>query len=644
MQLETKSLETKDGASAREIKEAFADFRLAFEAFKEANDGRLAELEKRGGDVVSEEKVDRINRALDEQKKALDELTLSAARPLMGETKAMPDRATRERKAAFDRYMRKGDVSGFSSLEVKALSEGSNPDGGYVVPLEIGETIDRILAKASPIRAIASVQQIGSSVYRKPITSVAAASGWTGETGAVSQTATPTISAIDFPAMELYAMPAATQPLLDDAQVDIEQWLAGEVQIVFAEQEGAAFVSGDGSNKPTGFLHYTAVADASWSWGQCRLHRQRRGRRLRVVQSVRRADQPGLRPQAGLSRQWHLGDEPQDRERRAQVQGHDRQLHLAARCRGGPAGEPLGLSGDGSRGHAGHRVEFVFDCLRRFRARLPHRRPRRHPHPARSVQRQAVHPVLHHQARRRRSAELRGDQADEVRGVVKLDCHPRRARSAREGDPGGLTGTGTVRFTWVPFPSLRSAGDDSFICGTITMPLELVTAPALEPVTLDEAKAHLKIDVSDDDALITTLIAAARARAEWHTGRAFVTQGWRLWLDAWPCEPVEIPLPPLQSVSAVTVYARDDSAAVLDASAYQIAANRIAFKTAQTNLRRLNAVRGRLHFRFRRSRERRARADPPGDPRHRCRPLHQPWRHQRRAAAGCARAAGARIA
>jgi HK97 family phage major capsid protein len=269
MQLETKSLETKDGAQGREIKEAFADFRAAFEAFKDANDERLGALEKRGGDVVTEEKVDRINRALDEQKKALDDLTLAAGRPQFGETKAQPglDRATRERKAAFDRYMRKGDASGFNALEVKALSEGSNPDGGYVVPLEIADTIDRILAKASPIRALATVQQIGSSVYRKPITTVEAASGWVGETDARTQTTTPTITAIDFPAMELYAMPAATQPLLDDAQVDIEAWLANEVQIVFAEQEGAAFVNGDGSNKPTGFLHYTAVADGSWSWG-----------------------------------------------------------------------------------------------------------------------------------------------------------------------------------------------------------------------------------------------------------------------------------------------------------------------------------------------------------------------------------------
>lgn len=271
MELETKSLETKDGAANREIKEAFGDFLRAFEAFKEANDERLSEIEKRGGDTIAEDKVERINRALDEQKKALDELTLAAARPALGETKAQPghmaDRATRERKAAFDRYMRKGDASGFNALEVKALSEGSNPDGGYVVPLEIAQTIDRILAKASPIRALATVQQIGSSIYRKPITTVEAASGWVGETGSVSQTNAPTISAIDFPAMELYAMPATTQPLLDDAQVDIEQWLANEVQIVFAEQEGAAFVSGDGTNKPTGFLSYTNVADASWSWG-----------------------------------------------------------------------------------------------------------------------------------------------------------------------------------------------------------------------------------------------------------------------------------------------------------------------------------------------------------------------------------------
>jgi HK97 family phage major capsid protein len=259
MELETKTVE-----HSHEIKQAFEDFLTGFAAFRQANDERLAGLERRSADVLSEEKVARIDAGLTETKQKLDQLMLANARPQLGGSAKAFDPATAERKARFDRYVRKGDGLDF---EVKALSEGSNPDGGYTVPLEIERTIDRVLSQASPIRAIASVRQIGGGTYRKPITTAGAASGWVGETGSISQTGTPTLAALDFPAMELYAMPAATQTLLDDAQVDIEQWLADEVQIVFAEQEGAAFVNGDGSNKPKGFLQYTAVADASWSWG-----------------------------------------------------------------------------------------------------------------------------------------------------------------------------------------------------------------------------------------------------------------------------------------------------------------------------------------------------------------------------------------
>jgi len=267
------TLETKDAANALEIKDAFEDFMRAFETFKQSNDDRLIEIERRSSDVVTEEKVDRINRALDEQKRALDDLTLAATRPslgqsLGGEFKQAPDRTSRERKTAFDRYVRKGDASGFDALELKALSAGTPADGGYVVPTEIEQTIDRILQRYSPIRSIASVRQIGGNIYRKPITTVGASTGWVAETASRSQTDSPTLSVIDFPAMELYAMPAATQTLLDDAQVDIETWLAGEVQTVFAEQESAAFVNGDGSSKPKGFLSYTNVADGSWAWGK----------------------------------------------------------------------------------------------------------------------------------------------------------------------------------------------------------------------------------------------------------------------------------------------------------------------------------------------------------------------------------------
>jgi uncharacterized phiE125 gp8 family phage protein len=128
------------------------------------------------------------------------------------------------------------------------------------------------------------------------------------------------------------------------------------------------------------------------------------------------------------------------------------------------------------------------------------------------------------------------------------------------------------------------------------MPLQLIAPPATEPVTLAEAKAHLKLDTTDDDALIGTLIAAARSKAEWNTGRAFITQSWTLALDTWPCDGVfEIPFPPLQSVTSVTTYALDDTATVLDPATYQVdmVSARLALKASASppvNLRALNAV------------------------------------------------------
>jgi HK97 family phage major capsid protein len=76
------------------------------------------------------------------------------------------------------------------------------------------------------------------------------------------------LAELSYPAMELYAMPAATATLLEDSAVNIDEWLAQEVDQAFAEQEGAAFVSGDGTNKPKGFLAYTTVANASWEWAK----------------------------------------------------------------------------------------------------------------------------------------------------------------------------------------------------------------------------------------------------------------------------------------------------------------------------------------------------------------------------------------
>ena len=124
------------------------------------------------------------------------------------------------------------------------------------------------------------------------------------------------------------------------------------------------------------------------------------------------------------------------------------------------------------------------------------------------------------------------------------------------------------------------------------MSLQLNTPPAAEPVTLDQAKAWLRVESGgDEDALIAALVAAARARAEWHTGRAFVTQAWTLWLDRAETR-IAIPLPPLLSVQSVTLYKRDDSALVLEAGDYTVdaAGSRVLLKVAPFELRPVNAA------------------------------------------------------
>lgn len=247
---------------------AFDEFMEAFEAFKDVNDRRLGEIEQKlTADVVTRDKVDRINRAMDDQKKVLEQLVLKKVPPQLGRGGDELSAEAVEHKAVFDAYIRRGEEGGLRELEAKALSSGSGTDGGYLVPPETDTEIGRRISVVSPMRALSTVRTVSSAVLKKPFATTGLATGWMAETAARPQTNTPQLAQLSFPTMELYAMPAATQALLDDAAVDIESWIAGEVDIVFAEQEGDAFIRGDGVNKPKGFLSYPTVADSAWSWG-----------------------------------------------------------------------------------------------------------------------------------------------------------------------------------------------------------------------------------------------------------------------------------------------------------------------------------------------------------------------------------------
>ena len=170
----------------------------------------------------------------------------------------------REQAGAFEGFVRSG-----LTVEMKAFTGVTGDAGGYAVPKEIDARIDAMLKSVSPIRRIADVVKVGSAGYRKLVTAGGTPSGWASETGPRPETATPLFQEIAPPMGELYANPAASQAMLDDAGFDAEEWLAHEIALEFARAEGAAFVNGSGVNRPKGFLQHatSASGDAGRSFG-----------------------------------------------------------------------------------------------------------------------------------------------------------------------------------------------------------------------------------------------------------------------------------------------------------------------------------------------------------------------------------------
>ena len=256
-----------------DIKVVLADLQKAFHEFKAENDKQLGEIKAKGhADPLLAEKVDKINAEISQISALKDQLeqlqTIVARGEFKGGGSDEIDKAKAEHATAFEKFFRKGVDTNLADLEVKAgLKTSSDPDGGWFVPEQMESTIDRVAETVSAIRRLATVMQIGTDTYKKLVNQGGSGSGWVGETASRAETDTPTLKEIVINTKELYANPAATQALLDDSKVNIEKWLADEVVIEFAEQEGAAFVNGNGVEKPKGIIKYTTVANASYAWG-----------------------------------------------------------------------------------------------------------------------------------------------------------------------------------------------------------------------------------------------------------------------------------------------------------------------------------------------------------------------------------------
>lgn len=238
-----------------DVNKTIEELGRAFEEFKATHTQELNALKQGAGTADFQAKLDAINAAMDRHQKEIEDAHTKLAASQMGAGgKTVKDS---EYTSAFEAHMRKGDVQA-------ALNKGAADEGGYLTPSEWDRTITDKLRDESPMRQLAQVQSTSKAGWKKLFNLGGTGSGWVGETDARPETATPTLAELGFGHGEIYANPAATQQLLDDSEISIEAWLAGEVQAEFAEQEGAAFINGNGVNKPAGILTYvTGGANAA---------------------------------------------------------------------------------------------------------------------------------------------------------------------------------------------------------------------------------------------------------------------------------------------------------------------------------------------------------------------------------------------
>jgi HK97 family phage major capsid protein len=257
--------ETKQAAPSPETRAALHEVMAVLESYKASNNARLAAIEAKQADVLLEEKTARIDADLSRAQARYDRSLAAPRRPVLDPAPrlAEPD----ERKAAWNAYLKTGQVLP-GLIEAKGLSESVNASGGFLTLPELEAQILRRLSVSSLMRDICQIQVMGAGVYRKPVSTAGIGASWIAETAARPETTAPTLDIIDFPAFDLYAAPAATQSLLDDALINMDDWLAAEIDDAFAAQETSAFINGDGVNKPKGLLGYTIAADANQTWGQ----------------------------------------------------------------------------------------------------------------------------------------------------------------------------------------------------------------------------------------------------------------------------------------------------------------------------------------------------------------------------------------
>ena len=262
--------------------------------FKAANDKALAEAQAHGKTSAdTAEKVTKLNASIDELKDQLNTMAKNVGDKIAalavgggGGSGADPKAKARQLKAfnaaigkslsadqvdsyanAFGEYLRTGEKNALTPDVRAALSVGYEQGGGVWVPPDTSGPMVKKIYETSPMRQVATVVTISSDAYEGMVDNDEATTGWTSETGTRQETKTPEVGKYRIETFEQYAKPKITQQLLDDANIDVAGWLGDKVAEKLGRTENTAFVVGNGSGKPRGFLDYSKVATRT-KWDQ----------------------------------------------------------------------------------------------------------------------------------------------------------------------------------------------------------------------------------------------------------------------------------------------------------------------------------------------------------------------------------------
>ena len=266
-----------------ELSKTIDSIATAFEEYKSTNDARIEAIKAGKGTAELDAKLARMDSAIDgmsEVKAKLEAMETRMSRPgAYGEGEST-SREAAEYKGAFLNWMRSPTdqerqqkvTAAQRNLETRAADArtSTGASGGFALPEEIERTIARLGVDMSPIRSLATVRTVGTPDYKELIDVNGAAFEWIGETDTRAQTNTPDLAEIAPTFGMASAKPQATEESLDDLFFDVENWLIQSAAEAIYAGEGAAFVSGNGTKKPKGFLAGPAplsTADSSRAFG-----------------------------------------------------------------------------------------------------------------------------------------------------------------------------------------------------------------------------------------------------------------------------------------------------------------------------------------------------------------------------------------